>query len=214
MKKIVLLTVMCLCASTIEFALGESLNGFFFGVGGGAKLVKNGLETKSTDMHSSNSKEKAFLRLLLGAGKSMNSHPVYVGTEFAVDVAKTYHGSFSSNLPNVSDIKYRHNGISPSFAFRVGCIDCAGSALLYVKAGLVYSKIALTYTNNQEQEKMTFAKLTPVIGIGVEVAFSDTYSTRFDAEYMTKATCENDSYRIIKKGSLILSAAVVHNLNF
>ncbi|GHT92654.1 hypothetical protein FACS1894122_06780 [Alphaproteobacteria bacterium] len=184
-------------------------NHMYFGFGIGFTLDKDSAKRIDTGANKSKNVNNFLGALYFGSGRVMNSAPVYLAGELGLDFSKTNRNSL--NL-NGTDVKFNHNGLSPSAGFRVGCVN--GSSLFFLKLALSYVRVNMKCTEHDSDFSMSIAKLAPTIGIGAEKMLGKKYSTRIDLEYICKTKKTGPLYEPERKGAIRAKISLIYNASF
>ncbi|MDR2794386.1 MAG: porin family protein, partial [Holosporaceae bacterium] len=172
----------------------DHFNRMFLGIGCGYLLDIDNATNFTTKNDVTKKISHIVGNLYFGSGRMLNGIPVYLGGELNMSLAKA-----ASNTSNVNEVavKFNHNGLVPSFGFRVGYSSSKNDLLFFGKIGLSHVKIKMEYENT----KLSMSKLVPTIGLGMEKAISNKYSMRFDIEYIIRTDCRNDIYKLERGGT-------------
>ncbi|MDR3179685.1 MAG: porin family protein [Holosporaceae bacterium] len=185
----------------------DHFNHIFFGIGCGYLFDIDNV----TDLATKNDKTKRISRMVgnlyFGNGRVLNGIPIYLGGELCMSLAKA--ASSRGDINGVA-VKFNHNGLVPSFGFRVGYSPSGSNLLLFGKLMLSHTKVKIEYDNTH----LSMSKLVPTVGLGVEKAISGKYSLRFDIEYIIRTDCSNDIYKLERGGSMCIKCGIMYNVSF
>ncbi|MDR1561036.1 MAG: hypothetical protein LBS23_01630 [Holosporaceae bacterium] len=184
-----------------------TIDGFFCGGGIGYEFSEN--EASSNKAKESQKNNRPFGTVVIGAGKGMHAHPVYFGGEISVDLSSTKHASVKLNG---TEIKMRGNGVAPSFCFRVGYLSPATNFMMFIKAGGAQKKSTMEYSINSCPYKITNAKLTPIVALGVEAALKRKIGVRAEIEYEMENSKSNDEHKLKSGPGLKLKLIFTYKL--
>lgn len=162
----------------VEAETPPSLGGFYYGVGIGGSFLDNELTIFYRKFNAS--ANRVMGSIVLGAGYVFNNTH-YVGAEVMLDMSKE--GSSVLMHNSGSEIIVKNNGIVPGIATRFGYVY--EGTMFYGKIGCAFGKtIGEGWTRGNYLGDDSTSKVVPTLGLGMEKAFSDKLSMRFEGEYV------------------------------
>ena len=162
----------------VEAETPPSLGGFYYGVGIGGSFLDN--ELTILDRKFNASANSVMGSIILGAGCVFNNTH-YVGAEVMLDMSKEG-SSVLARYPG-GEIIVKNRGIVPGIAARFGYVY--GGTMFYGKIGCAFGKtIGEVWLGGNCLGGDSSSKVVPTLGLGMEKAFSDKLSVRFEGEYV------------------------------
>ncbi|MDR3151698.1 MAG: hypothetical protein LBT67_02480, partial [Holosporaceae bacterium] len=139
----------------------------FFGLGVGCSFDKDEISERNSANRRAERFNNFMGALLLGSGRALNAAPIYFGGEIGLNFAKAKSGT---SKINGTDVKIKRSGFVPSFAFRAGYVS-RSNLLFFLRLGISHVRSKAEYPlANGSSEYVSFSKLAPTIGVGVEKA--------------------------------------------
>jgi len=194
-------------------------DGLYFGLGLGA--TDSGVKTETTASYwkngempsdigvDTNDHDTKFIgTAVLGFGKRIQEK-AYIGIEAGLDASQ----SSNFNHPGIRtvdnksfEVRSRSNGLIPSVGLRLGYVHPETRGMVYLKAGVAYSKSRAWYEDSYEAGESTqtwdgydtisyegkCSKFSPIIALGAEKLCGKNLRTRFEVEYRFKANKKFD----------------------
>ena len=163
----------------VEAETPPSLGGFYYGVGIGGSFLDNELSTV-WGIKFNASANRVMGSIVLGAGYVFNNTH-YVGAEVMLDMSKEG-SSVLARYPG-GEIIVKNRGIVPGIAARFGYVY--GGTMFYGKIGCAFEKtVKEVWAGGNCLGRDSTSKVVPTLGLGMEKAFSDKLSMRFEGEYV------------------------------
>ena len=186
-------------------------DGFYFGLGVAA--VDSGLSTEqyvndALDSKVSKSATRLGGTLALGYGKRVKEK-AYIGLEAGLDATQ-----------NVEVIGGRGtgshiNGLTPSVALKLGYVHPATKSLVYLKAGVAFSRAKWVIDADHEVKN---SKVSPIVALGYE-KLCGKVRTRLEAEYRFRSNKSksfddraNQEFKLKNKGAITLRAMAIYTV--
>lgn len=187
MKKIMLSAAVCAMAFSSEVCAKENqpFNGVYFGVGVGGNFFKTSDEVTprndGTEVRDGNYNASRFMgSIVLGGGKVIDK--VYGGVEALFDVMKNKKIEMYTTNPASGDRQVsgdlQMKGFVPQGNIKIG-YSIYDNIIAYGKLGCAWSKVQKT-RNGETTNK---SKHSFVVGLGTEMALSNSFSTGLEADY-------------------------------
>jgi hypothetical protein len=146
--------------------------------------------------------------MAIGYGSTIVGSPIYLGIEGTVNFQKAKKKQVASDCNNAYHKqiaeKYSAKGKSfvPGFGIRLGVV-CPSELLLYTKISLQFSELSIYDDNNK---KLGSIPALPYLGIGVEKAICNRFSTRLEFDIMPISrkiektfTINNEKHKVAAK---------------
>lgn len=225
-------------------------DGFYFGLG--ISAINNGVKTETTDAYlggarkdqdigvDTNDHDTKFAgSLTLGYGRRVHEK-AYIGLEAGLDATKNSnfnHASMLTTSNRLYEVDSKVNGLTPSIALKLGYVHPGTRGMVYLKAGVAYSKARADYREteyvrsigdyNDYNYSRKVSKWSPIIALGGEKLCGKNVRTRLEVEYKFKANGKvdfndglaandpdyyNGTVKVTNKDSITLRAMAVYTI--
>lgn len=162
----------------VEAETPPSLGGFYYGVGIGGSFLDNELTIFYRKFNAS--ANRVMGSIVLGEGYVYNNTH-YVGAEVMLDMSKEGR-SVLERYPG-GEIIVKNRGIVPGIAARFGYVY--GGTMFYGKIGCAFEDTrGERWFGGNCVGSGRDNQVVPTLGLGMEKAFSDKLSMRFEGEYV------------------------------
>lgn len=194
-------------------------DGFYFGLGVAA--VDSGLSTEAyinDAIASKTSKSATRLggTLALGYGKRVKEK-AYIGLEAGLDATQNVEVvDLQERLRGTPLLTNSHiNGLTPSVALKLGYVHPATKSLVYLKAGVAFSRAKWWVIDSDHEVKNS--KISPIVALGYE-KLCGKVRTRLEAEYRFRSNKSKkfdeskEEYKLKNKGAITLRAMAIYTV--
>ena len=185
-------------------------DGFYFGLG--IAGVNGGVKTETTDAYLGGARRdqdvgvdtndhdtKFAAALTLGYGRRVHEK-AYIGLEAGLDATKNSNFNHAGMLTTNNrqyEVDSKVNGLTPSIALKLGYVHPGTRGMVYLKAGVAYSKANAVYRELDPVAgdfgySRKVSKWSPIIALGGEKLCGKNIRTRLEVEYKFKTNGKVD----------------------
>lgn len=224
-----------------EDATTVGQHGFYYALG--LLLCNSGervdyYDENQTKQEANDSRTHLGATLALGYQFMPQNKPYCVGLEIGSDFSprneELHAHKFDPNKSGAQDqyynLKTSRNGFRPFIAIRGGYVNYDHKFMAYLKAGMSYADSKEIYSESKatgsttspyidgETHTVKCSSWMPIVALGVEKSFTNSFTLRSEAEYRFAKTKKkhfnSDSVKLTQKGTFNVRVLFCHNFRF